>query len=40
METVGETIAKALREMDGLSPDELRRQRRQKYLSIGRDLAA
>src|SRR5262249_2604491 len=40
IEAVGETIAKALKEMDGLSPDELRRQRRQKYLAIGRDLAA
>jgi acetyl-CoA carboxylase carboxyl transferase subunit alpha len=40
IEAVGETIAKSLREMSGLSPDELRRQRRQKYLAMGRDLVA
>ncbi|HEY1837454.1 MAG: acetyl-CoA carboxylase carboxyltransferase subunit alpha [Rhizomicrobium sp.] len=39
IEAVGETVAKALKEMEGLSADELRRQRRQKYLAIGRDLA-
>jgi acetyl-CoA carboxylase carboxyl transferase subunit alpha len=40
IESVGETIAKALKEMEGLSPDELRRRRRQKYLAMGRDLVA
>lgn len=37
--TVGEHIARALSEMSPLSPDELRRQRREKYLAMGRDLA-
>jgi acetyl-CoA carboxylase carboxyl transferase subunit alpha len=40
IESVGETIAKALKEMEGLSAEELRRQRRQKYLAMGRELAA
>jgi acetyl-CoA carboxylase carboxyl transferase subunit alpha len=35
---VGETIARALAELSGLSPDELRAQRRQKFLAMGRDL--
>lgn len=35
---VGETIAGALEEMRGLSPAELRRQRRDKYLAMGRNL--
>ena len=35
---VGETIVHALAEMDGLSPAELRRQRRGKYLAMGRNL--
>ena len=35
---VGDTIASAFREMDGLSGDELKRQRRQKYLEMGRNL--
>jgi acetyl-CoA carboxylase carboxyl transferase subunit alpha len=38
IEAVGDTIARALHEMDGLSPDELRKQRREKYLAIGRSL--
>ena len=38
IETVGETIARAFHEMDGLSPDELRKQRRDKYLAMGRNL--
>ena len=36
---VGETIARAFTEMQPLSRDELRNQRRQKYLDIGRSLA-
>ncbi|MGA7712299.1 MAG: acetyl-CoA carboxylase carboxyltransferase subunit alpha [Rhizomicrobium sp.] len=35
---VGETIARALAELSGLSPDDLRSQRRQKFLAMGRDL--
>jgi acetyl-CoA carboxylase carboxyl transferase subunit alpha len=34
----GDMIESALRELDGLSPDEIRRQRREKYLAIGRAL--
>jgi acetyl-CoA carboxylase carboxyl transferase subunit alpha len=37
---VGEEISRALNEMNGMSPDDLRKQRRDKYLSIGRSLAA
>ena len=37
--TVGEQIARALSELSALSPEELRRQRREKYLAIGRDLS-
>jgi len=40
IEAVGETIARALNEMEGLSPDEVRKQRRDKYLGMGRNLAA
>jgi acetyl-CoA carboxylase carboxyl transferase subunit alpha len=36
---VGETVARALSELEGLSPAELRKQRREKYLSIGRNLS-
>lgn len=36
--TVGEGIAGALAELDGLGPDEVRRQRREKFLNIGRGL--
>jgi len=35
---VGETIARGLHEMHNLPPDELRRQRRDKYLAMGRNL--
>jgi acetyl-CoA carboxylase carboxyl transferase subunit alpha len=36
---VGEQIARALSELSSLAPDELRHQRRDKYLAMGRDLA-
>ncbi len=36
--TVGEQIARALGELAHLSPDDVRQQRREKYLAIGRDL--
>jgi acetyl-CoA carboxylase carboxyl transferase subunit alpha len=35
---VGDQIARALGELSHLSPDDVRRQRREKYLAIGRDL--
>jgi acetyl-CoA carboxylase carboxyl transferase subunit alpha len=35
---VGETIVRALGELQGLSPVELRQQRREKYLAMGRNL--
>jgi acetyl-CoA carboxylase carboxyl transferase subunit alpha len=38
MGAVGEQISRALAELSHLSPDEVRRQRREKYLAIGRDL--
>jgi acetyl-CoA carboxylase carboxyl transferase subunit alpha len=38
IQSVGETIARALGEMRGLSRDQLRQQRRDKYLEIGRNL--
>jgi acetyl-CoA carboxylase carboxyl transferase subunit alpha len=38
MTTVGEQISHTLTELSHLSPDEVRRQRRDKYLAIGRDL--
>lgn len=38
IEATGEVIAKALSELENLTPDELRRQRREKYLAIGRAL--
>jgi acetyl-CoA carboxylase carboxyl transferase subunit alpha len=37
---VGDTIARALSEFDGLAPAQLRQQRRDKYLAIGRSLNA
>lgn len=37
---VGDTIAQALSEFDGLAPAQLRQQRRDKYLAIGRSLNA
>ena len=39
IEAVGETVARALNEMHNLPPDELRRQRREKYLAMGRNLS-
>jgi acetyl-CoA carboxylase carboxyl transferase subunit alpha len=36
---VGEQISRALAEMSSLAPDEIRRQRRDKFLAMGRDLA-
>lgn len=38
VEAVGETIARALHEMEPVSPDDLRKQRREKYLAMGRSL--
>jgi acetyl-CoA carboxylase carboxyl transferase subunit alpha len=38
IEAVGEVIARALHEMDVMSPDDLCKQRREKYLAIGRNL--
>jgi acetyl-CoA carboxylase carboxyl transferase subunit alpha len=38
IEAVGETIARALGEIESLSPAQLRQQRRDKYLAIGRNL--
>ena len=40
IEAVGDTIARALHEMEGVAPDELRKQRREKYLAMGRSLNA
>jgi acetyl-CoA carboxylase carboxyl transferase subunit alpha len=40
IQAVGDTIARALGDMAGLSPAELRRQRREKYLAMGRNLVA
>ncbi len=40
IQAVGDTIDRALHEMHNLSPDEARRQRRDKYLAIGRSLSA
>ncbi|MGH6684322.1 MAG: acetyl-CoA carboxylase carboxyltransferase subunit alpha, partial [Pseudolabrys sp.] len=37
--SVGEQIARALAELTPVPREELRRQRREKYLAIGRDLA-
>jgi len=36
--SVGDAIEEALVDLDGLSADEIRRQRREKYLAIGRSL--
>ena len=36
---VGEQLERALAELDGISGDELRRQRREKFLAIGRNLS-
>jgi acetyl-CoA carboxylase carboxyl transferase subunit alpha len=40
IQAVGDTISRAFGEMAGLSPQELRRQRREKYLAMGRNLVA
>ena len=40
IQIVGEQIARALFELEKLPGDELRRQRREKYLAIGRSLVA
>jgi acetyl-CoA carboxylase carboxyl transferase subunit alpha len=40
IQTVGETVARALSELNSLSRDELRKQRRDKYLAMGRSLVA
>ncbi|HTQ13937.1 MAG TPA: acetyl-CoA carboxylase carboxyltransferase subunit alpha [Rhizomicrobium sp.] len=39
IEAVGDQIASALQDMDGMTADEVRRQRREKYLAMGRNLA-
>jgi acetyl-CoA carboxylase alpha subunit len=36
--TTGEAIAQPLGELRGLDPDAIRKQRRQKFLDIGRKL--
>ncbi|HEY1614550.1 MAG TPA: acetyl-CoA carboxylase carboxyltransferase subunit alpha [Rhizomicrobium sp.] len=38
IELVGDTIARALAELESLSPQQLRQQRRDKYLAMGRNL--
>jgi acetyl-CoA carboxylase carboxyl transferase subunit alpha len=38
MAAVGETIGRALDELSALTPQQIRQQRRDKYLAIGRDL--
>jgi len=38
IDAVGEQISRALSEMNGLAPEELRKQRRDKYLAMGRNL--
>lgn len=40
IQAVGDTIERALKEMEHLSPDQLRKQRREKYLAMGRNLVA
>lgn len=40
IQSVGDTIARALNDMRHLSPEELRRQRREKYLAMGRNLGS
>ena len=40
IQAVGETIARALSEMLPLSRDDVKRQRREKYLAMGRNLGA
>jgi acetyl-CoA carboxylase carboxyl transferase subunit alpha len=36
---VGDAVAASLAEMNGMTPDQLRKQRRDKYLAIGRSLS-
>ena len=38
IKATGDAIAEALASLDNLPPDEIRRQRREKYLAIGRSL--
>ena len=38
IQAVGDVIARALDEMNGLSPQQIRLQRREKYLAMGRSL--
>jgi acetyl-CoA carboxylase carboxyl transferase subunit alpha len=40
IELVGDTLARALKELESLSPHQLRQQRREKYLGIGRNLGS
>jgi acetyl-CoA carboxylase carboxyl transferase subunit alpha len=40
IQAVGETIARAVAEFDGFSPAQIRQQRRDKYLAIGRSLGS
>ncbi len=40
IEMVGDTIERALKELDPLSPHQLRQQRREKYLAMGRNLGS
>jgi acetyl-CoA carboxylase carboxyl transferase subunit alpha len=37
---VGDAVAQSLAEMNGMTPEQLRKQRRDKYLAIGRSLTA
>jgi acetyl-CoA carboxylase carboxyl transferase subunit alpha len=37
---VGDAVAQSLAEMNGMTPEQLRKQRRDKYLAIGRSLSA
>ncbi len=38
IEATGDAIAEALDSLDNLPPEEIRRQRREKFLAIGRSL--
>jgi acetyl-CoA carboxylase carboxyl transferase subunit alpha len=38
IKATGDAIAEALAQLDNLPPDEVRRQRREKFLAIGRSL--
>ena len=37
---VKEAISRQLRELSGLSPDELKRQRTEKFLNMGKNITA